>query len=164
MSDELARELLTTMERLKKIHTYRISGSPMQKSEYFILSSIVRTEAVEGQGVLASQLSGLHNISKPAISQSVAALEKKGLVTRRMDSRDRRKIWICLTEKGNRSIDEMNKRFTQFTEELVKRLGEKDTNLLIRLFNRLFEILEDMGREKLLTKETPAETKKGSAL
>ncbi len=57
-----------------------------------------------------SELATAKNISRPAISQAVEVLVKKGLLTRVHNAQDRRYVDLTLTEAGNNLLD------TVFTE------------------------------------------------
>lgn len=57
-----------------------------------------------------SELATAKNISRPAISQAVEILVKKGLLTRVQSTHDRRYVELALTEAGNNLLD------TVFTE------------------------------------------------
>ncbi len=149
MENSYAHELMEAMDKVKKIHMFRLQDSPIQKGDYFMLMNIYMNEEGKGCGLSASQISSRQHISRPAVSQAVAALEKKGFVRRETDKDDRRKVWIRLTDEGHKAVKEVNSRFVQFVEEVTERLGEEDTRLLIRLFNRLFCILEEMGKEQM---------------
>jgi DNA-binding MarR family transcriptional regulator len=57
-----------------------------------------------GQGSV-SELAEAKNISRPAISQAVEILVKKGFIRRIPDVRDRRHVQLALTEAGNALLD-----------------------------------------------------------
>ena len=52
-----------------------------------------------------SELATAKNISRPAISQAVDVLVKKGLLTRIQSTQDRRYVDLALTEAGNSLLD-----------------------------------------------------------
>ncbi len=52
-----------------------------------------------------SELATAKNISRPAISQAVEILVKKGLLTRVPSKEDRRCVELVLTEAGNHLLD-----------------------------------------------------------
>jgi MarR family transcriptional regulator, 2-MHQ and catechol-resistance regulon repressor len=57
-----------------------------------------------GQGSV-SELADAKNISRPAISQGVDVLVKKGFVSRVPDVKDRRHVNLALTDSGNALLD-----------------------------------------------------------
>lgn len=72
-----------------------------------------------------SELADAQNISRPAISQGVELLVKKGLLTRVQSTEDRRFVQLTLTEEGDKLLDSvfqdtrewMKKRMTALTVE-----------------------------------------------
>lgn len=52
-----------------------------------------------------SELATAKNISRPAISQAVDVLVKKGLLTRVHSAQDRRVVELTLTDEGNALLD-----------------------------------------------------------
>ncbi len=52
-----------------------------------------------------SELATAKNISRPAISQAVDVLVKKGLLTRVQSTEDRRYVDLALTDAGNNLLD-----------------------------------------------------------
>ena len=52
-----------------------------------------------------SELATAKNISRPAISQAVEVLVKKGLLTRVQSTQDRRFVELTLTDAGNKLLD-----------------------------------------------------------
>ena len=58
-----------------------------------------------GDRILVSELATAKNISRPAISQAVEILVKKGLLTRVPSREDRRCVDLVLTEAGNHLLD-----------------------------------------------------------
>lgn len=52
-----------------------------------------------------SELATAKNISRPAISQAVDVLVKKGLLTRIQSTQDRRYVDLALTDEGNALLD-----------------------------------------------------------
>lgn len=52
-----------------------------------------------------SELAAAKNISRPAMSQAVEVLVKKGLLTRVQSTQDRRYVELALTREGNHLLD-----------------------------------------------------------
>ena len=146
-NQEMVRQLLASMDMMKKVHMHRFDIDGLNKSEFSLLMSIRDQADGAEEGVMASSLSAKHHISKPAVSQTVSALEKKGMVVRRPDAQDRRVVRIHLTPAGEDVLQCVGNTFQQYIARLVEKLGEQDTRELIRLFGRLYEVLREMLQE-----------------
>jgi DNA-binding MarR family transcriptional regulator len=76
-----------------------------------------------------SELATAKNISRPAISQAVDVLVKKGLLTRIHSTTDRRFVELALTDEGNALLDTVFKENRGWMRERMKDLsaGELET-------------------------------------
>jgi DNA-binding MarR family transcriptional regulator len=57
-----------------------------------------------GSGMLQSELRGQLGVSRPTVSRMLGSLEELGLVLRKPDSKDRRQVFVALTEAGRALI------------------------------------------------------------
>jgi DNA-binding MarR family transcriptional regulator len=69
------------------------------------------------------------------------SLEEKGLITRRIDSDDRRKIIVEITPKGTEHIENLHREATENLKRLLMTIGEKDSKEFVRILGRLSEVL-----------------------
>jgi DNA-binding MarR family transcriptional regulator len=76
-----------------------------------------------------SELATAKNISRPAISQAVEVLVKKGLLTRVPSKEDRRCVELVLTDSGNNLLDTVFKETRGWMKERMQKLsaGELET-------------------------------------
>ena len=75
--------------------------------------------------------------SRATVSSVSRTLEKRGLVARRGDERDRRLVLLELTPAGRRMMDELYPRFNGGETRLTARLSERERTTLARLLRRL---------------------------
>ncbi|HJD37907.1 MAG TPA: MarR family transcriptional regulator, partial [Candidatus Blautia ornithocaccae] len=75
------------------------------------------------------------------------SLEKKGLVQRRSDSRDKRKVYIFLTQEGRSFIEEKHQEAIRHFERIFRKLGQEDSENYIRIMKRFYRIMEEEIRE-----------------
>ena len=69
-----------------------------------------------------SELATAKNISRPAISQAVEVLVRKGLLTRVQSAQDRRCVDLVLTEAGNNLLDTVFKETRGWMKEQMREL------------------------------------------
>jgi DNA-binding MarR family transcriptional regulator len=79
-----------------------------------------------------SELATAKNISRPAISQAVDVLVKKGLLTRVHSTQDRRYVELALTEAGNNLLDTVFQETRQWMKERMCDLTPHELELMIR--------------------------------
>ena len=92
----------------------------------------------------AADLSEILEMSRPSITRILNDLETRGLITRKIDSKDRRSIKIELTEAGIEAIERANRRIMDIAERIVAALGDSNTDKLIELINKLTEIYKEI--------------------
>jgi DNA-binding MarR family transcriptional regulator len=81
----------------------------------------------------------------------VDRLEEPGLVERVFDTRDRRKTWVRLTEKGDRKLEEALPVATRLAEELFSRLSDQELGELQASVDKLVRAATDRLAATLLS-------------
>ena len=89
-----------------------------------------------------SELAVAKNISRPAISQAVDVLVKKGLLTRVPSSTDRRVIELALTDAGNALLDTLFQENREWMKELMQGLTADELVTIGKAMEALKKILE----------------------
>ncbi len=79
-----------------------------------------------------SELATAKNISRPAISQAVEILVKKGLLTRVPSREDRRCVDLVLTEAGNHLLDTVFKETHGWMKERMGDLSPEELETIAR--------------------------------
>jgi DNA-binding MarR family transcriptional regulator len=80
----------------------------------------------------------------------VDRLEEPGLVERVFDTRDRRKTWVRLTEKGDRKLEEALPVATRLAEELFSSLSDQELGELQASVEKLVRAATDRLAATLL--------------
>jgi DNA-binding MarR family transcriptional regulator len=83
-------------------------------------------------------------VTRPALSQMLGTLEKKGYLTRDINKENRRRIVLSLTEKGTALVGHIEKQMETMLSEIIARFGEENTAQLITLINQFTDIIEDI--------------------
>jgi len=124
-----------------------ISNGDLSQGEYLVLRNIWLSNngMSSNQGhIKAADLSDILKLSRPSITRILNDLERRGLITRNIDSEDRRSVKIELTEEGIEAIEKANRRILSIAERLVVSLGDSDTDKLIELIDKLTEIYKEL--------------------
>lgn len=116
-------------------------GLELTTEQWFVLNRLRR-----GDGRSQTELGDRLFADRPSLSRMLASLEDKGLITRRPDPGDRRKVQVFLTPAGTEAHDRMAALAAQERVRLFG--GFADTELAqVRAFLARLEaiILEDTG-------------------
>ncbi|OIJ10644.1 MarR family transcriptional regulator [Anaerobacillus arseniciselenatis] len=91
------------------------------------------------KSVETKKLAELTAVSKATISNITKTLEKKELVFRKTDTRDRRITFVTMTDKGKKVMEELYPQFHQGEVEIVSSLSVKEQKNVSELLRRVIK-------------------------
>lgn len=103
--------------------------------DMMFLTAIARLEEQQGM-VKMSDISKFFKISPPATSQTIRKFEALGYVERVQLDGDRRSVYIRLTEKVKRMMNDAEAQLNENLNRLINYLGEEDAQELIRIMRK----------------------------
>jgi len=134
----LAEEFIERTQSLNKASTQKFIDKAL-KGESLVLQCIAR----HGREVLPGEIGVEINVSSARIAQTLNSMEEKGLIARRIDRDDRRRILVSLTEQG-KGLAEKHQRFMIDTiAKMLGLLGERDATEYVRITGRLAELVPE---------------------
>jgi DNA-binding MarR family transcriptional regulator len=141
---ETQLQFFHVLERLRKIDW----GKQFQvlKPPEFCALSIIYTyhkEHPEIPGIYVSAFAERLRVSLPAASKMLKHLEGQGWLTRMVDKNNRRNTFIVLTEEGAALFQQEQAHCAASSERILTRLGEENTNLLLRTVNQTLDLVEE---------------------
>jgi DNA-binding MarR family transcriptional regulator len=86
------------------------------------------------------------SITRPAISQAVEALAKKGLLTRVQSTPDRRFVEVALTPAGNDLLESVFSQTRAWMKERMKPLSAEELESITRGMDALKKMLDEESR------------------
>lgn len=129
MSDEnLGEELYNLLADLLNRKINRTVQDSI-RGEYGVLRYLLYVQDNVSAGRLTEQL----HVVPGRMTDILKSLENKGFISRRRNEEDRRKVNVCITEKGREEAREMRSYISKEYQGMFKILGKKDTEELIRL-------------------------------
>lgn len=141
--DELKKELISTIFRMKKIHLSAMLES-VSRGEFSTLEILAQSaEQAAESSVCVSDLAQMLLSAPSAVSRMLRGMEKKGLVKREIDLSNRRTTYVLLTEKGMAVRQSEIARLDTMLEQVISRMGEAEINQLIGLWNRLSDVMAE---------------------
>jgi DNA-binding MarR family transcriptional regulator len=144
MNVSLKDQLLASMHRFKKVGRRFPPEFGLNMGEFFVLDRIGQDMPCSSTDISTSEMKEHPHFTKPAVSQMLNSLEKKGYIHREIDKKDRRKIVVTLTEDGEAVLKQGKRYFNDRLEQIISRFGEDNTRQLITLVNLLTDITEDL--------------------
>jgi DNA-binding MarR family transcriptional regulator len=86
--------------------------------------------------------------STSSLSGIVDRLEKEGLVIRQRDQKDRRVVWISLTEKCEEQFKKFPITQAQYIRKYLEKMNPADVEILIEKLEKFVEVLKEDFIEK----------------
>ena len=136
--DQLAFEFMEKMKLLQRAKPHKHINEAVQ-GEAFVLHYI----AYNGGDVLPGEISHEMDVSSARIAAALNALEKKGLITRRIDPKDRRKILVAVTGAGMEEAERHRQAAVGVAAKMLGMLGERDAAEYVRITGKLAEIARE---------------------
>jgi Transcriptional regulators len=130
--ESLAHEYLDIMYAMRGRNAQKRVNDSMH-GEAFVLSYVSEHEG----NVIPSDISNAMGITSARVAAALNGLEGKGLVTRRIDTEDRRRILIDLTDAGREKVQEQKQMMVGFVTGMLQYLGENDAKEYIRIMKKL---------------------------
>ena len=142
---ELAAEFLVKMNCLHKARFNKRINEAVA-GEGFVLSYI----ALQGGDVLPGEIGHKMGVSTARVAMALNSLEKKGLITRKIDVSDRRKILVGITLEGKLLAEKNYAAALDGVSKALSLLGAYDAREYVRITGRLVELFSDDGAVKSL--------------
>lgn len=113
-----------------------------EQGENGILQALLVNERSGGESLSPGDLSAIQELSTGRIAATLKSLENKLYLERKIDSKDRRRITVTLTQSGRQLAQELFKETTARLEKAFQKIGEQDTKEFVRILKRLIDVYE----------------------
>lgn len=134
--EELAREFLEEFFRLGRYHHSREISSSM-KGEAFLLMYLWKKQDAATPGELGKAM----KTSSARVAAALNNLERKEMIVRKAEEKDRRKIRVELTAKGEEQARQWQQIPMRMISRLMEQLGEEDAKQMLHILKRINEIM-----------------------
>lgn len=142
--EQINEELLSAWLKLSSsVRNDRVVMN-MSYNEMHICNLISKAQ-IHGSGHLtATDLCRETGLLKSQMNKVLTGLEEKGTVTRCRSRDDKRRIFIRMSEEGNRAYEQEHQRILDFVDELILKIGPADTEVTINLMNTIANCVTDI--------------------
>lgn len=118
------------------------------RSEFKELSKnqpmVIKIIGMEGE-IMPSTIGDYTGMDRSSLTRMIDDLEKKGMVFRKNDPEDRRKVLVSLTDKGL----ECYNYFNEIVDELLKIVDEEDINELLQSLETMVRIFNKVADRRI---------------
>jgi len=114
---------------------HKLLGIKITFQQYLALNILIK----KGK-CMVSDLSKNLGVALSTMTELVNRLAKKQFVKKIKDLKDHRIVWINLTEKGAKIIQEINRKKQRYILNILEKLTEKERKLLIDILERISQV------------------------
>lgn len=134
----LTEELIRMMyENPNRFQEEQISATLRGEMAVMRLLGLNRNQHMQ---MAAGEISRQLGMTTSRIAAVLNSLEKKQLIVRRVDPKDRRRVMVSLTAEGIACHERKDARFRKHMTRFLELLGEKDARDFVRLMKRVIAI------------------------
>ena len=108
---------------------------------------VIKIIGMEGE-VMPSTIGKYTGMEKSSLTRMVDDLEKKGIVFRKTDPDDRRKVLVSLTEKGLDCYNQLNEITAEMADEILKFVDENDLEEFVQSLETMVRILRKINNSR----------------
>lgn len=139
--EDMDKGLIQYMERLMWDFMDLHGFTNGRKAEITLMAALALFLVQQGRTQM-KDIANAFNVSNSTVTDYVDYLEKKGFVKRIRSEKDRREVYVQLTEKGQDWIDSSRDLTQNYIEERFSRLTPDERRIFTSLIYKLFEIKE----------------------
>ena len=132
--NELYEAIFKSLHKMKCIRLDALFDG-LTQYEFIILQIIEKKTRENGKGIYVSEIADYMNVSTPAISRKLGILEEKEFIIRNTDEKDRRNIYVSLTDKGKIVRREACKKIKTLSMRVIKKMGCHKVDKMISLWD-----------------------------
>lgn len=114
----------------------------------FVLLNIDKHE-----GTPATKIAPLMGMESRSLSRMLKTMEQNGIVYRRQDEYDKRKVIICLTEKGCEQREIARKVVREFNGKVRQQITPDEIKIFLSVIRRITHIADDFRVHENETKK-----------
>lgn len=133
--DPTAQLLGMVAARLSRLHRERLA-QPDVGLTFRQYRTLVR---ISDGCTSLTELASLANLTIAAVSENVDVLARRGLLTRKRRSDDRRALTLAITPKGSDVLSSGDRAFHEISESLIAQFSDGERELLNKFLEQMYE-------------------------
>lgn len=125
--EQLAEQIFASLDKHRHMPPEPVSGTIRGEM------AVLRFLGQENRGMRAGAIAEELHMTTSRIAAVLNSLEKKDMITRESDPQDKRRVLVCLTDKGQAYHAERRNEAKQHLGALLSRLSLEDAKTYVRL-------------------------------
>lgn len=138
-----AENLVKAILNFQSLDIYYCKDLDMNSFKDMWLMQYLEDHAQKGEQSRMTDIAEEMRVSKSAVTQLVTRMEKRGVIKRYHDKKDRRIVFVKPTDKGREVFADKSQAMLAYIEKLVGRIGEEDSDKLVEILNKILSIVKE---------------------
>ena len=143
---DVRRELAELMQRMRREHFAPPIPEGVTPAEVRVVMTINQLERISAD-IRPGKVAEMTHTTPSALSQTLKALEEKGLIERHRAGGDYRAVSVVLTDEGRRFADEGKRLCNEHLDMVCDYVGVDDMRHLVRILKKVADFHESMADE-----------------
>lgn len=131
--------------------------SHVELERYFVVLSVIEQS---GQTFTQQKLADYFQIDKASVVRVVDYLVQREVITRQVNTQDRREYFLVLTEKGKRIVPEIRQSIRQLNETAFRHFTPEQTEQFFLALDTIGQNLSEVPMDEDFLNFHPVRTKK----
>ena len=146
--DTINEELLTAWLRLSSVINNQRLVTGLSFNQALVCNLLARAQR-EGRSVTAGDLCHASRILKSQMNAILSSLEREGVISRRRDEEERRRVEIHLLPEGLARYERSHRRVLDLVDQLVSAMGRDNVETLIPLLHQAVDTFDLIQQQEV---------------
>ncbi len=122
------------------------SEAKLSKTEFRLLREVLM-EREQGRNIISSELARRLGITRSAVSQLIAKMEKRNIVKRVDSPTDKKIAFVQLSDEAYGVFETQCKQANEMMERITKELGEEKLSSLVSAYDEFLAVFQRVTNE-----------------
>lgn len=141
---QLDNLLPSLMKRLQVPDPHKLFGIRITPQQYLVLDVLVK----KGK-CMVTELSQSLDVALSTMTELVNRLVKKRFVKKSSDTKDRRIVWVNLTDKGSAIIRRIDSKKQEYISVMLEKLERHERQGLMDILNRVSSAVREIEMKRV---------------
>ncbi|MEM1137624.1 MAG: MarR family transcriptional regulator [Bacteroidota bacterium] len=128
---------------ISKMYNYIGADFDITHSSGFVLLNIDREK-----GTPATKIAPLLGMEARSLTRMLKSIEEKGLIYRKSDKNDKRKVIIFLTEEGKKKRELARQSVKYFNRKLSNQISEGELQSFFKVIEKIHYVIENLDEHE----------------
>ena len=142
----MSQEVRNAMNELFAAERRLRGRDPHRQGELSVAQVRALFQLARGEACTAGELAKRADLSPASMTAMLDQLEQSGMIERRRSERDRRQVFVTLTDAGHETLAAKRAKIEARTAELLDAYSEQELDSAVRVMRSLVELLDSLGR------------------